>query len=639
MPEGRQGRAYSVPTNTPAAVELPSLTVTVRAAFFVPAVCLPPEDAGETRGRETWTGGGDQAVPATFEMSLAPIESGPISLAPVCGPDRKLVLAKRRNAKTGVACTEVRFSRILDEAQLPRPREVAEARLPLFGKVAGTYLLKVVPQELTSPEGPAGPATEVRSVARAFRPLFVRLTFDDLLHLVAAETCTLRRGRVHGTDAFPTPGPRGIEELELPVNHGYVTAFAADQLAIDLKPDVLRSRILELTPQPANRKRTAGIDMVVIHATADALMGSGVNTARPMHYVMIDLIKDGEPVIKDGKPVKVRKQENGHDIPIPDDCLGPHYEVDRDGHVVKFLPEEYFAFHTDHTNYYLAEEGKFVNNVNARSIGIELTHKTDTAYPRREILGLLGLLARINEVHKLPRHRFVGHVDVYVHADTLVMHDDRLNCPGRDLDWPAIEAAGFGRKTVAKKLGPEDYDGFFLLTADDLRVVQGQDRPLPPALRPGDSDKGRIWGGIEWRGLSTIGVARAIPFAGIVAELQADLQILGYSVEPTGVYETRTDRAVAHFAAHTFAGPRRHGRTKEGQAAAEAALHVVEALAAAAGRPVDDPSWILQESIPSKLGAALPVTRLIASYIKGTAEAVRHDVRLAALARAVQALP
>jgi N-acetyl-anhydromuramyl-L-alanine amidase AmpD len=635
-------REYYVTTNTDLGITVPTLTVTVRAALFVPAGCLPLEDAGEPRGRETWFGGRQHEVLPTFEMSVDPLDHGPVVLAPVVGLDGQPIKARRRVRTSGVAYTGVRYSKVIDEDGDCENRTLGEARLPLFGKKRGDYLLKIVPapEETTRPDAPAGPDTVVRGVKRAFRPLYVRVSLDDELHVVAAVTGTLRDGAAHPGDVFAIPdGAGGMKGLVLPVNHGYVTAFSADELAIDLKPDVLKSDILDQSPKQANHVRHAPIDMVVIHATGGLLMGSPVNTAVPMQPRMTEKRVDGEIVYKTtkehgvevpvrgpgGKPVPVKvaeRDEHGEKIPDDDTTFGPHYEIDRDGHVVKFVPDDFVVYQAGPSHFYRVEDGAYTSDVNARSIGIEVTHQPDTAYPERQTVGLLGLLSRLKARYGVKPHRFVGHVDTLVDPDTKVMDDNRLGCPSRDLDWPRLERAGFGRTSAAKELDSRDYCGFFSLTVEELRAALKQAVPLPPALRLNDSDLASRWGGVDWTKVAKSDVPRAGNFTGIVAKLQGDLKTIGYSVQESGVFDRMTDRAVAHFIAHTFSGPRRYGDLEVIREFAEPLLQLDLEMRAFSVTPPVDPAWLRHEDIPTRLGEPVTVTRQIASYIRGTAAAV-----------------
>lgn len=636
-------REYDVTTNTDLSIAVPTLTITVRAAFFVPRGCLPIEDASETRGRETWVSG--QAVLPTFEMSQAPIGEGALSMAPVLDLDGEPIVAKRVSVASGVAFTGVRYSKGLGEdkrheitsPQVPagqdgQPKSVGLAKIPLFGKKRGAYVVKVVPPaaETTTPDGPAGPATKVNGFERAFRPLYVRVTLDDELYVTEAVTCSVRGGQVHAKELVPVPGPSGVEDHELVVNHGYVTAFSADEVAIDLKPDVLRADL-------ETRARAQAIDMVVLHATGGPLVGNSLNTGLDKHKKR-ELKRDAQgnvlldPVTQKPTGEKVVVLDASGQ-PVMEDPYCPHYEMDLDGHIVKLAEDDNRVMHSGDSYFYFHDDpgasagttGAFSKNVGSRSIGIELTHLPGRAYPDRMIVSLLGLLSRLKSAHGVKPWRFVGHCDTLVDPFTLVMDDDRIRCPSRDLDWPRLEAAGFGRKSEPRKLSTSDYAGFFLLTRDELRAAQKQARPLPPALRLGDDDAKKIWGGVKWaeKAPSAVLAARSPTFKDIVKELQGDLKLIGYSVDENGRYDTKTERAVAHFMAHTFSGPRKAAYQEAVPVLLESLVEAQKALGLTP--PIDDATdvtWVV-DAIPTNISSNVQVTRLVASYIKGTVDGMR----------------
>ena len=205
-------REYFVTTNMPVCVCLPTLTVYVRTAFFNPAAVLPPEDAGEPIGRETWVNG--RAVLTTFQVSTRPVSGAPIGFRDVVDLGGKLVAATARDQTAGIVLTDVHYSGARHEGDhlllnrggktKDKAVEVGTAFVPLVGLAKGEWILKIVPpkEETTEPTDPAGPETKIpakrKGLTFTYRPLFVRLRLDDDLHLVNAATCIVdQHGLVH----------------------------------------------------------------------------------------------------------------------------------------------------------------------------------------------------------------------------------------------------------------------------------------------------------------------------------------------------------------------------------------------------------------------------------------------------------
>lgn len=559
-------RSYAVTTNTDLVLAAPVLTVTVRTALFIPREVLPPwdvnpktqADAATVSGRETWSD--HVGVPAFFKLSQRLTPGKPAALEDVKGQDGKVIQAKLRERKTGVVFSEVKWSRAPDSdgstifwaARWDNVgKRVGEAVIPLWGLEPGEYLLAVIPPDdmKTKPDAPSGPDTEVPAGAqkRTYRPLYIKLTLDLELRLVEAKTVLLSSdNRVYENPPVTVmemkgvvPTPKVVGRL---ISHGYVTAFSSEELAIDWKPDVVT------VDNPALlHERSRAIDMVVVHHTGGAILGPALNTM------------------------------------VSTSSIGPHYEIDLDGHNVKFCSDKMHTNHPYYNNYWFAHEGRTVQgSVGARSIGIELINyegkEGHLGFPEQQMVALIKLLKALKERYKVRPYYFVGHSDVIADKDHDWRMDSerRLTCPGRLLDWPRLEKEGLGRVTATTALsdpnrissadnldgegGKAPYSGFFTLTPDDFpKGFPGRPSGKFLFLRSADNDAGQRWGGINWgtKEAQAFLKEKGLDFKGIVKELQKDVQTLGYSIDVNGSFDDKCQRAVTHMIYHTFSGTRR----------------------------------------------------------------------------------
>ena len=282
------------------------------------------------------------------------------------------------------------------------------------------------------------------------------------------------------------------DDASAEVSHGHVTAFKDDELCIDLKPDWLKTTA-------GVKKRKKPIDLIVIHHTGDKTIGSALSEA---------LV-----------------------------AKGPHYEIDPEGHVVKFVNDDCIAAHAGPSCW----DGKTSCNENA--IGIEIVHwqpkpKDKTPQPpvtEPQYASLLALLGALIEEHQLEPHRIVAHSDVRTtDDDKYLLGSARPNCPGPMFEWTRLEAEKLGMIPKAGIEVEDDWGGYFESYSDPLRS--------------GDSDKKKIFGGKKRKDVS-----------GVIVELQRDLLGIGYSVKVNGEFDKYTRQAVDRFKRHFFTGTRKSG--------------------------------------------------------------------------------
>lgn len=107
--------------------------------------------------------------------------------------------------------------------------------------------------------------------------------------------------------------------------------------------------------------------------------------------------------------------------------VSAHYLIDRAGKVFRLVDEAHRAWH--------AGNGKWAGreDVNSRSIGIELDNDGSSFFPDEQMTALEELLSDILYRHGLEPKDVIGHSD---------MAPDRKVDPGRLFDWQRLAAKG-----------------------------------------------------------------------------------------------------------------------------------------------------------------------------------------------------
>jgi len=178
--------------------------------------------------------------------------------------------------KSGVAFEKVQRSSQLDaKHRSPTQIEVGLARVPFSGLSDGDHILNILPDPNDRSSGAASPSTTDRS-KRLYRPLEV---------VVTVQNDKVKEAKARDSKA----------------NHGYITAFNDTELAIDLKPDWMRSSVF------GSRSGSTAISLIVVHHTAGPIISGAIHQGL--------------------------------------NVVGPHYEIDLDGHVVKFVEDAKSAWH------------------------------------------------------------------------------------------------------------------------------------------------------------------------------------------------------------------------------------------------------------------------------------------------------
>lgn len=211
---------------------------------------------------------------------------------------------------------------------------------------------------------------------------------------------------------------------------------------------------------------------------------------------------------------------------------GPHYMIDKDGQIVKFVQDSQRAWH--------AEPAWWAghNSVNSRSIGIEIVNTKPEPYTEAQYTSLLGLLDRLLKANSgISSWDIVGHSDVSLTDDGVLGR--KSTDPGWQFQWKRVEQKGWGLLQAAGPWPLDIYGGFFSAFNTGL-------------LQEGDADAGHRWGGKHVTGTALTGITGKP-----VRELQSDLTSIGYFLgTPDGGYGQKTMRAVAMFQEHFYAGGR-----------------------------------------------------------------------------------
>jgi N-acetyl-anhydromuramyl-L-alanine amidase AmpD len=375
---------------------------------------------------------------------------------------------------------------------------------------------------------------------------------DHVMHIVPNQTSAAPVGPAvaEGLAATVARMFRSLD-VNVTISKGKITATSAplaqalngaalgtNPVRVQLQPIYYRSQY-----QNANDRAATDITLIVVHQTAGAAnIGGTLET-----FTIPNLGANG---------------------------TSAHYVVSAETvpQVVKVVQDTNRSWQAGHNTSWKGASG-----VNHFSLGIELSHKTGTPFPDKQIDALLDLLDRLRAAYPtIPANGVVGHMDVLLeNSDPWLSGRD---CPGFDFEWPLLEARGLGLIPRGGAANLDMYGGFF-------RVATAAHN----ALIAGDSDASRTWGGVKWPAPAPPPAAAAPPPApgappaqpapptvtgAPIAELQTDLRDIGYLVEVNGHYNVQTLRAVQMFQQHFFAGTRRsliqeNDRKKVNQVTAE----------------------------------------------------------------------
>jgi N-acetyl-anhydromuramyl-L-alanine amidase AmpD len=205
---------------------------------------------------------------------------------------------------------------------------------------------------------------------------------------------------------------------------------------------------------------------------------------------------------------------------------GPHYMIDTDGQIVKWVQESEASWHAGKSRW------AGVIGMNSVSIGIEIVNDTGP-YPEAQYVALLGLLDRLTSAFStVDTWNIIGHSDIGTDGSGVLGR--KSGDPGLQFHWDRLEAKRWGLMMAFGPPNPNIYSGFFQTVANG-------------AFRKGDNDTHHRFGG------SVHNTITGTP----IQDLQQDLTDIGYSLgTPDGDFALKTERAVLTIQEHFFAGGR-----------------------------------------------------------------------------------
>jgi N-acetyl-anhydromuramyl-L-alanine amidase AmpD len=232
---------------------------------------------------------------------------------------------------------------------------------------------------------------------------------------------------------------------------------------------------------------------------------------------------------------------------------GPHYEIDKDGQVVKYVQESRSAGHAGVSQWNgAAVSGAHGPSLNPISIGIEIVHHEDKEFEEPQYTSLLDLLEAILKANPgIKRDRIVGHSDIALPeggTSSSPLSDRRGQDPGEWFDWTRLEAQGLGLVPKTTAPPPDMYFGFFALFPHE-------------SLRTGDDEARFTYGGksLSQRTkvnpeLAVRGKLDQLAHGNPITEIQRDLRAIGYHLgsDRAGHFGIGTEMAVKLFQRHFF---------------------------------------------------------------------------------------
>lgn len=160
--------------------------------------------------------------------------------------------------------------------------------------------------------------------------------------------------------------------------------------------------------------------------------------------------------------------------------VSAHYLIDTDGMVLALVPEEARAWHAGAGSWGGAED------VNSRSIGIELANDGASPFAAAQMLALETLLGGVMARWRVPPERVIGHSD---------MAPDRKRDPGMRFDWRRLARSGLSVWPETVPVGAFDAAAFaqaarafgYPQAAGDVLLAAVRLRFRPRASGPGDA--------------------------------------------------------------------------------------------------------------------------------------------------------
>ncbi|KIN71594.1 N-acetylmuramoyl-L-alanine amidase [Sulfitobacter guttiformis] len=125
--------------------------------------------------------------------------------------------------------------------------------------------------------------------------------------------------------------------------------------------------------------------------------------------------------------------------------VSAHYLIDAQGAVTRMVEEDQRAWHAG------AGEWSGMNDINSRSIGIELDNRGTHPFSAPQMDALEVLLGGIMQRWKIPAAGVIGHSD---------MAPGRKSDPGPHFDWARLERVGLAQGGTLRPTGALDASAF-----------------------------------------------------------------------------------------------------------------------------------------------------------------------------------
>lgn len=170
--------------------------------------------------------------------------------------------------------------------------------------------------------------------------------------------------------------------------------------------------------------------------------------------------------------------------------VSAHYVIRADGEIFMLVEDQHIAWHAG------ASYWKNFYRLNEHSIGIELDNLSYTPYPIAQTQSCVNLCNHLVKLHNIPRFNILGHSDIA---------PDRKSDPGPFFDWSYLATHNLGL-----------WHGLSEANDDYNIMYQFGDR------------------------------------SSNIYKLQQKLQILGYKIESTGIFDSQTNYVVRAFQTHFY---------------------------------------------------------------------------------------
>ena len=145
----------------------------------------------------------------------------------------------------------------------------------------------------------------------------------------------------------------------------------------------------------------------------------------------------------------------------PNTKVSCHYLINRNGLVTQLVKDKFIAWHAGKSKW------KKFNNLNNRSIGIELVNKGHEFgyqnFSKKQIKSLINLCLKLKKKYSIKKENFLGHSDIA---------PLRKSDPGEKFPWKKLSLFNIGQwyriKNTKIKLNTKNLEKFFFKNLEQL---------------------------------------------------------------------------------------------------------------------------------------------------------------------------